>query len=711
MRCVMRGRKVAAAIALAILASLALWRWRPGLEPSTRPTPAPPPSASTPAAYPTAFEAGRLGFVVALREPSFYARAPQYKLPLSEAEVENWDAVRRYVRGEAARLLLENGFVVVDWRSTDLAEMYKGLADAGLPLYISADSVFFIYHALFQQLLADLEEQVFYGLLLDLVRSLVDAQSQLLSESSGLVKEASLRNLAYLSVAAKLLDPEFKVPDEVRELVEAEVKLITEARSPEARSPIFEYTEDYTQYKPRGHYTTSEKLRRYFKAMMWLGRMRFELEDRRRPELADLQTAQALLLTYLMQRTKLPSGELALDTWLRIYAPTAFIVGYADDLTFLDYAKAMKDVYGEFKPEDVEDRGRLSEVRSKLMEVDRSRIVSSPWYPNERRRMGGLRFMGQRFILDGYIHQMLCYPSVAGRTMVKGLDVMAALGSDRALQHLKEEAEKYPGYSEKLEELRGYVSSMKAENWTQSLYMMWLYTIRAELQPPGEGYPPYMRTEAWLDKSLETALGSWAHLRHDTILYAKQPYAAKVALPAKPPHPGYVEPLPHVYARLRALAEATRDGLSKMGVLPGGAGERLSWLADLLKSLEEISVKELEGKPLSEEELKVIRGFPSAVERLLSAEKPRFKDPRVVADVFTDPNTNRVLEVGTGYFNLIIVVYATPDGKLLASAGAVLSYYEFTWPQENRLTDEQWRQMLDQGKAPPQPEWVESYRP
>ena len=40
-----------------------------------------------------------------------------------------------------------------------------------------------------------------------------------------------------------------------------------------APSPIFIYDEDYSQYVPRGHYTRSETLKRYFKAMLWYGRM------------------------------------------------------------------------------------------------------------------------------------------------------------------------------------------------------------------------------------------------------------------------------------------------------------------------------------------------------------------------------------------------------------------------------------------------------
>ncbi len=38
----------------------------------------------------------------------------------------------------------------------------------------------------------------------------------------------------------------------------------------------------------------------------------------------------------------------------------------------------------------------------------------------------------------------------------------------------------------------------------------------------GGAYPPFMQTQAWTRKDLQTSLGSWTELKHDTILYAKQ---------------------------------------------------------------------------------------------------------------------------------------------------------------------------------------------
>ena len=41
----------------------------------------------------------------------------------------------------------------------------------------------------------------------------------------------------------------------------------------------------------------------------------------------------------------------------------------------------------------------------------------------------------------------------------------------------------------------------------------------------GASYPLYMQSPNFLDKQIQTSLGSYAELKHDTLLYAKQSYA------------------------------------------------------------------------------------------------------------------------------------------------------------------------------------------
>lgn len=92
----------------------------------------------------------------------------------------------------------------------------------------------------------------------------------------------------------------------------------------------------------------------------------------------------------------------------------------------------------------------------------------------------------------------------------------------------------------------------------------------------------------------------------------------------------------------------------------------------------------------------------------------------VIADVATDPDPEGdgvanpvVLEVAVGRINELhaVVPVVEEDGSitLQVAKGGVFSYCEFRWPADDRLTDEQWRQMLDEGEAPPRPSWIESF--
>jgi len=47
------------------------------------------------------------------------------------------------------------------------------------------------------------------------------------------------------------------------------------------------------------------------------------------------------------------------------------------------------------------------------------------------------------------------------------------------------------------------------------------------------------------------------------------------------------------------------------------------------------------------------------------------------------------------------------DGTFQVAVGGVYSYYEFPVPAGERLTDEAWRQMLDDGEQPDRPFWQE----
>jgi len=220
-----------------------------------------------------------------------------------------------------------------------------------------------------------------------------------------------------------------------------------------------------------------------------------------------------------------------------------------------------------------------------------------------------------------------------------------------------------------------------------------------------------MQTKAWQDKELTTSLASWAELRHDTILYAKQSYtmAGTTSIPSQPkPVVGYVEPVPEFYNRLLALTRMTNKGLEERNVLDDASKARLRNLANILEKLVAISKQELENKELSEEDYQFIRNFGGSLQGVIADVEEKAQKTTIIADVHTDGNSGKVLEEGVGHVNLVIVAYKVPDGRVLIGAGPVMTYYEFKHPMSNRLTDEKWREILSQN-PPKKPEWTASF--
>jgi hypothetical protein len=107
----------------------------------------------------------------------------------------------------------------------------------------------------------------------------VGSQAQYEAVKGTSLEEIARRNVAYFAMATRLLDPEARIPELLRQEVELELALI-EAHEGFALSAIFPgYQEDCSQYLPRGHYTGNDARQRYFKTMMWYGRINLRLRE------------------------------------------------------------------------------------------------------------------------------------------------------------------------------------------------------------------------------------------------------------------------------------------------------------------------------------------------------------------------------------------------------------------------------------------------
>ncbi len=627
--------------------------------------------------------------------------------------------------GSQRELLERNGFVVVPSTEAEMYGIYKRAKERGVPVLVTVDVMLHSLHVLYDFALRAVEIRHLADDLRKLSSAMMEASLEQHEATRGDVKEAAGRNVGFFAVASRLLDPEAEVPEMVRGSVEEEISLI-EDHAGFSRSPLFGYDEDYSQYVPRGHYTRNEAFRRYFKAMMWYGRMPFRLRPGDTEEAIRAgrsETRGAILMVAALSSRKM-DGESASTVWDRIYAPTAFFVGRTDDLNAYDYVTLMRGEYGEtLHLSDLEADAVLDDFIARAMALRPPRIVSSyvTDQENPEEVTKGFRFMGQRYVPDSYILQQMVYDKVGTqqepRLFPKGLDVMAVLGSDRAYRILDQTLgeTRYAHYDDQLTKLRREFADLPQEQWMENLYWGWLHCLRPLLSSKGECYPAFMQSPAWADKELNAALGSWAELRHDTILYAKQSYTmrATAVQPERPEANGYVEPNPEAYARLASLVRQMREGLDSRGLLMDELRDKMERMEALAVALQDVSRRELQDERLTEEDHRLIRDIGHSLEGIVTmspsimGEMASDADTRMalVADVHTDTNTGQVLEEGVGDAFVIYAVVPV-EGGTAAAQGAVFSYYEFVWPMGDRLTDEAWQAM---SPRPDLPVWTESF--
>jgi len=651
----------------------------------------------------------------AVFEPSPVQDAAQVAAPAIAPDLRNVE-LTVLLTPEQRERIAQNGFVVSPGETREFYELYERARYDGIPAFVTSDSLLHVYHLLFDKVLRHAETEFFIPMLTRLDLALLEASVAQYEELVGTPwAEAARRNAAYFAVAVKIINPNWPIPEGLRDMAEPDLASIAahDQIGPSAIFPAYSRGEDWSQYVPRGHYTKSAELERYFVAMMWHGRMTFRATD-------VTETQQAALLTLAFQQaTVAGSGEPAEVVWSGIYAPTVFFVGRSDDLTPQEYSLALESAYGEVTTaQELLDDANFARFRTAVNELRPPQIlgmVIDPDAPDVEAETQGLRLMGQRFVPDAFVFGKLIADEVPRRMLPKSLDFFAAIGSERALQHLAELGEtEYPNYQQNMDELRATFAAYDEDIWMQNLYWSWIYSLRPLLAPVEAGYPQFMQSVAWQDKQLTTALGSWTELKRDTILYAKQVYAEGGAGTAPVPAPpkGYVEPVPQLYARVAALAQMTIDGLARRGLLSEPDERALAQMVDIARRLQTLAEKELRGEPLTEEEYDLIRFYGRELEGLTFAAADEdggtVDEAAVIADIATDPNGGRVLENGVGRVFDIYVV-APIEGRLVLTRGGVFAHYEFVQPLSNRLTDEAWREMLAAGDAPPLADWTGSF--
>ncbi len=677
-------------------------------------------------------------------------------LNLNYQDVFYLDSINaKYNLTEYEKSLIQNhGFMVTQRLSQkSFGEILLDIHHNDLPVFVSTDAILYAYHVSYDRILREVELGYLIDKVSTLLASLRNSFPQIVSNYSSepemqqMLKDVDL----YLTVGAKLIGQNISpYYPENTVIIDTVISRVMDANS-FYNDTLFSsncVAHDYSQFKPRGHYDSDEypELRQYFRAMMWLGRIELYLIKPSIPSpdcwpqtKADIQRQiiDANLVYELFGLANVFSDYEEIEDVIK------FFVGEQDNVT-LDNMDFLRNAVQLTNASQLLDTLKVQEFQDTLRNqsfayqlILSQLLKGNPIAGDSLVPASSFLMFGQRYVDDSYVTASVVYDRITYmgdrvcRLFPSTLDPMFALGNNAAAQLLIPELDEYH-YGTNLAALRYLFDSFPSEYWETSMYKRWLGYIKT-LNPPEDRstLPRFMTTAAYWQEKLNTQLSSWAELRHDNLLYAKQSYTG-IGICSYPY--GYVEPFPELYGALKNTGSFGYNYFQNISFLQGDLKQNiLDYFTNLqftCDTLQSISEKELADIPLTPEETAFLKNMMFEMSTYTGIvydgwyPKIIYQDEAygfegvidanyIVADIHTTPSTcggaimGWVMHAGTGPVDAGVFIAKIPGGQECAFIGPVLSYREYTTTGFLRLTDDEWSSdyLFSSGR----PDWVNLY--
>ena len=622
-------------------------------------------------------------------------------------------------------MLGRNGFAIVPAEHNQLFHVYEKNDYADFPSFVTTDLYLQLFHLYFDCVLRDVEEKHLDSLMIVFSSQMEAEMKTLTSSQDAEIKAAAEFGQAWFAVASWLFSHDkapasaakLNVPEAYKKMVMEEITKAFDAEN--GYSDMLEYFPPeemfgYSLFRPRGHYTRSKVCSRYFRGMMWLQTAHFGTNK------PSKMKQIALIANVFNQQPKLRS------IYNKVSEPITYLMGTPDNVTLIQVANQIKEM-GLPIEQLLSSRKDMANLTKDIEEIAKRQMRI------ELKKTRGSKYvvdiMPQRYQPDAeaLIATTDQDSPVSLRPCPKGLDWMAVMGlpgAERILMDELKEAQKWADFPKALTTARKKAATTP---WDACVANQWMYTLQS-LGDTAQSLPYFMQSPQWQKKNVNTALASWAELKHDAILYAKQPMLAECGDggPEPPVVKGYVEPNVKFWEKAIALVTRMDKVLTTYSLQTEKAKAVYERIKEMAEFCRDVSKKELNGEKITDEEYNQIEIIGSTVENisleLVSEDNEMLqgwsdvvstdKKVAVVADVFTASGENVAIDdkcvlyegVGPAYEIYVVVEI---DGSLYLTRGAVLSYREFTrLISDPRMTDEEWQEELKKSPTGGTPSWM-----
>lgn len=468
------------------------------------------------------------------------------------------------------------------------------------------------------------------------------------------------------------------LPKKPSEILSKEWQQVQQA-SGLAESPLWGTTLDYSQFKPRGRYTQSEDMQRYFVAYRYASTVNFFVVPSKATGISEAKAQQLSQVAIYLSQLISKDTEL-LKHYDKLQSALTWEYGQSGDLGVKEVEAATHGLTGSaLKGEVLLDYARKNDRLPRIIDlpVDVSKLdkneklaeVALGWrllpgtqsangvavqavlYPNTQqfinpcRKVECIRPWTMSMIegkqAKGYVS---AYEIMAWHGSVQAKSLAPLLGNDL-----------FEGYATAVEKAKLVLQSDQGLGGAQGTFMREVFA-----EAPDAGL-----------RQMTSMLGFWTWQQSINALYTKQPMTpASKSLSFNQPAPRKGAVLlgtPGFYAALTKLVKQHVE-FSKEPAWTKFA-EITQHLADMAKAKGDA--------PLSDEDDAYLNELDTALLALTKG-----KDQPIVVDVQTNPLDKLVVEEALN----------VPEIQEIDKArGAWFRHYEFKQDMGNRLTNEQWR--------------------